>query len=211
MLTPRLGPQGSARVQRPLRDPESWASRSWPGSRATPWNSSSPLRRTVPSEHLRSMSNGELRRVLLRGPRERGISRKKTQDAACRIYGIQQADAMPNVRVYHAGTRMVPRLGQVVTAGAAFSSFGHRPGVAPTWRRPASVAYGACEVISYQGNGSKRQIGVACNSSLICAVFVADTPCNTQLSAFPRYTPNHRPHLANPARAGPAFLFPGER
>jgi phosphoribosylamine--glycine ligase len=72
------------------------------------------------------------------------------------IYGIQQADAMPNVRVYHAGTRMGPD-GHVVTAGGRVLSV---TGLGVDMAQARERAYGACEVISFQGKTFRRDIGV---------------------------------------------------
>jgi phosphoribosylamine--glycine ligase len=71
------------------------------------------------------------------------------------IHGIGQAEAMPGVRVYHAGTRMGPD-GAVLTAGGRVLSV---TGIGANLAEARQRAYAGCEVISYQGKIFRKDIG----------------------------------------------------
>ncbi len=72
------------------------------------------------------------------------------------IHGIEAADAMPGVQVYHSGTRRGPD-GNVVTAG------GRVLGVTASGKDLAEArtrAYAACELISFTGMQMRTDIGM---------------------------------------------------
>jgi phosphoribosylamine---glycine ligase len=71
------------------------------------------------------------------------------------IHGIQQAETMPAVRVYHAGTRMGPD-GQVLTAGGRVLGI---TGIGADLAEARARAYAGCEVISFAGKTFRTDIG----------------------------------------------------
>ena len=63
---------------------------------------------------------------------------------------------MPNVRVYHAGTRMGPD-GNVLTAGGRVLGI---TGIGADLAEARAKAYAGCEVISFAGKTFRTDIGV---------------------------------------------------
>ena len=72
------------------------------------------------------------------------------------ITGIEDAEAMENVTVYHAGTR-VDEDGQVLTNGGRVLNV---TALAPTFEAARDLAYEACEKIDFEGKTLRHDIGL---------------------------------------------------
>jgi phosphoribosylamine--glycine ligase len=70
------------------------------------------------------------------------------------ISGLEVAEALPDVRVFHAGTEL--RDGQLVTAGGRVLGVTAR---APSLREARDRAYAACDHIRFEGMHFRRDIG----------------------------------------------------
>ena len=70
------------------------------------------------------------------------------------ITGIERAEELPGVTVYHAGTTLVD--GQLVTAGGRVLDV---TAVAPTFEEARKQAYAACELIDFEGKTYRTDIG----------------------------------------------------
>ncbi len=71
------------------------------------------------------------------------------------ITGIDAADALDNVKVYHAGTAM--RDGELVTAGGRVLNV---TAMGDTFQAARELAYKACDLISYEGKQNRTDIGL---------------------------------------------------
>ena len=71
------------------------------------------------------------------------------------ITGIERAEAMDGVTVYHAGTAV--RDGELVTAGGRVLDV---TAVAPTFEEARERAYAACELIDFEGKTYRSDIGL---------------------------------------------------
>ena len=71
------------------------------------------------------------------------------------ITGIDRAEALPGVTVYHAGTATDAN-GQLVTAGGRVLDV---TAVAPTFEEARRQAYAACDLISFEGKTLRHDIG----------------------------------------------------
>ena len=71
------------------------------------------------------------------------------------IRGIEDADAMPGVKVYHAGTAV--RDGELVTAGGRVLDV---TALGPTFEAARDLAYEACDKIEFEGKTLRRDIGL---------------------------------------------------
>jgi phosphoribosylamine--glycine ligase len=72
------------------------------------------------------------------------------------ITGIEKANAMPGVTVYHAGTRLDEE-GRFVTAGGRVLNV---TAVAPTFSEARDLAYAAVDKIAFEGMFFRRDIGL---------------------------------------------------
>ena len=72
------------------------------------------------------------------------------------IIGIEDAEAMENVTVYHAGTA-VNDAGELVTAGGRVLDV---TALGETFEAARDLAYAACEKISFEGKTLRRDIGL---------------------------------------------------
>ena len=72
------------------------------------------------------------------------------------ITGIEDAEAMENVTVYHAGTA-VSDAGELVTAGGRVLDV---TALGETFEAARDLAYAACEKISFEGKTLRRDIGL---------------------------------------------------
>jgi phosphoribosylamine--glycine ligase len=72
------------------------------------------------------------------------------------ITGIEDAEAMPGVTVYHAGTRL-DQEGRVVTAGGRVLNV---TAVAPTFSEARDLVYGAVDKIAFEGMFFRHDIGL---------------------------------------------------
>ena len=72
------------------------------------------------------------------------------------ITGIEDAEAMENVTVYHAGTA-VNEAGELVTAGGRVLDV---TALGETFEAARDLAYAACEKISFEGKTLRRDIGL---------------------------------------------------
>ncbi len=72
------------------------------------------------------------------------------------ITGIEDAEAMENVTVYHAGTA-VNETGELVTAGGRVLDV---TALGETFEAARDLAYDACEKISFEGKTLRRDIGL---------------------------------------------------
>ena len=70
------------------------------------------------------------------------------------ITGIERAEELPGVTVYHAGTALVD--GELVTAGGRVLDV---TAVAPTFEEARKQAYAACELIDFEGKTYRTDIG----------------------------------------------------
>ena len=71
------------------------------------------------------------------------------------ITGLDRAEALPGVTVYHAGTA-IDANGQLVTAGGRVLDV---TAVAPTFEEARRQAYAACDLISFEGKTLRHDIG----------------------------------------------------
>ncbi len=71
------------------------------------------------------------------------------------ITGIERAEEMDGVTVYHAGTAV--RDGELVTAGGRVLDV---TAVAPTFEEARALAYAACELIDFEGKTFRTDIGL---------------------------------------------------
>ena len=71
------------------------------------------------------------------------------------ITGIERAEELPGVTVYHAGTAL--RNGELVTAGGRVLDV---TAVAPTFEEARERAYAACELIDFEGKTYRSDIGM---------------------------------------------------
>ncbi|HJB54306.1 MAG TPA: phosphoribosylamine--glycine ligase [Candidatus Olsenella avistercoris] len=71
------------------------------------------------------------------------------------ITGIERAEELPGVTVYHAGTAL--RDGELVTAGGRVLDV---TAVAPTFEEARERAYAACELIDFEGKTYRSDIGM---------------------------------------------------
>ncbi len=71
------------------------------------------------------------------------------------ITGIEDADALPDVKVYHAGTAM--RDGQLVTAGGRVLNV---TAMGDTFQAARELAYKACDLIQFEGKQNRTDIGL---------------------------------------------------
>ena len=71
------------------------------------------------------------------------------------IRGIEDADAMPGVKVYHAGTAV--RDGELVTAGGRVLDV---TALGPTFEAARDLAYEACDKIEFEGKTLRHDIGL---------------------------------------------------
>ena len=71
------------------------------------------------------------------------------------ITGIEKAEAMEGVTVYHAGT--AEKDGQIVTSGGRVLDV---TAVAPTFEEARAKAYAACELIDFEGKTFRTDIGL---------------------------------------------------
>ena len=71
------------------------------------------------------------------------------------ITGIDRAEELPGVTVYHAGTAL--RDGELVTAGGRVLDV---TAVAPTFEEARERAYAACELIDFEGKTYRSDIGM---------------------------------------------------
>ena len=81
---------------------------------------------------------------------------KQIQVPFFRSLKIEDADAMDNVTVYHAGTRMDDE-GRVLTNGGRVLNV---TALAPTFEAARDLAYEACEKIDFEGKTLRRDIGL---------------------------------------------------
>ena len=72
------------------------------------------------------------------------------------IYGIDEADALPGISVYHAGTRLAEN-GDVLTDGGRVLDV---TAVAPTFEEARNNAYAACDKIWFEGKSYRHDIGI---------------------------------------------------
>ena len=72
-----------------------------------------------------------------------------------RITGIEKAEELDGVTVYHAGTAL--RDGELVTAGGRVLDV---TAVAPTFEEARAQAYAACELIDFEGKTYRSDIGL---------------------------------------------------
>lgn len=72
------------------------------------------------------------------------------------ITGIEEADALPGVKVYHAGTA-VNASGELVTAGGRVLDV---TALGPTFEAARDLAYEACGKIAFEGKTLRRDIGL---------------------------------------------------
>ena len=72
------------------------------------------------------------------------------------ITGIEKAEEMEGVTVYHAGTALGAG-GELVTAGGRVLDV---TAVAPTFEEARSRAYAACELIDFEGKTFRTDIGL---------------------------------------------------
>jgi len=72
------------------------------------------------------------------------------------IHGLEQAALVPNVHVFHAGTRRASN-GQVVTAGGRVLGI---TALGNTMAEARASAYAACDLISFQGKVYRSDIGL---------------------------------------------------
>ena len=72
------------------------------------------------------------------------------------ITGIEDAEAMENVTVYHAGTA-VNEAGELVTSGGRVLDV---TALGETFEAARDLAYAACEKISFEGKTLRRDIGL---------------------------------------------------
>ena len=72
------------------------------------------------------------------------------------ITGIEDAEAMDNVVVYHAGTAMTDE-GELVTSGGRVLDV---TGLGETFEAARDLAYAACEKISFEGKTLRHDIGL---------------------------------------------------
>ena len=71
------------------------------------------------------------------------------------ITGIDEADALEDVKVYHAGTAM--RDGQLVTAGGRVLNV---TAMGETFQAARELAYKACDLIQFEGKQNRSDIGL---------------------------------------------------
>ena len=71
------------------------------------------------------------------------------------ITGIERAEELPGVTVYHAGTA-VDKDGRLVTNGGRVLNV---TAVAPTFEAARAQAYAACELIDFEGKTFRHDIG----------------------------------------------------
>ncbi|MBQ9042451.1 MAG: phosphoribosylamine--glycine ligase [Eggerthellaceae bacterium] len=71
------------------------------------------------------------------------------------ITGIDAADALDDVKVYHAGTAM--RDGELVTAGGRVLNV---TAMGPTFQEARELAYKACDLIQFEGKQNRTDIGL---------------------------------------------------
>ncbi len=71
------------------------------------------------------------------------------------ITGVERAEEMDGVTVYHAGTAV--RDGELVTAGGRVLDV---TAVAPTFEEARALAYAACELIDFEGKTFRTDIGL---------------------------------------------------
>ena len=71
------------------------------------------------------------------------------------ITGIEDAEAMENVTVYHAGTAVVD--GQLVTNGGRVLAV---TALGDTFENARNLAYEACEKIDFEGKTLRHDIGL---------------------------------------------------
>ena len=71
------------------------------------------------------------------------------------ITGIDAADALPDVKVYHAGTAM--RDGQLVTSGGRVLNV---TAMGATFQAARELAYKACDLIKFEGKQNRTDIGL---------------------------------------------------
>ena len=74
------------------------------------------------------------------------------------INGIEDAEAMEGVTVYHAGTKLDDE-GRVLTNGGRVLDV---TAVAPTFEEARNLAYAACEKIDFDGKTYRSDIGLRC-------------------------------------------------
>lgn len=74
------------------------------------------------------------------------------------ISGIEDAEAMDGVTVYHAGTKLDDE-GRVLTNGGRVLDV---TAVAPTFEEARNLAYAACEKIDFDGKTYRSDIGLRC-------------------------------------------------
>lgn len=74
------------------------------------------------------------------------------------ISGIEEAEAMEGVTVYHAGTKLDDE-GRVLTNGGRVLDV---TAVAPTFEGARNLAYAACEKIDFDGKTYRSDIGLRC-------------------------------------------------
>lgn len=74
------------------------------------------------------------------------------------ITGIEDAEAMDGVTVYHAGTRLDDE-GRVLTNGGRVLDV---TAVAPTFEKARELAYAACQKIDFDGKTYRSDIGLRC-------------------------------------------------
>lgn len=74
------------------------------------------------------------------------------------INGIEDAEAMDGVTVYHAGTKLDDE-GRVLTNGGRVLDV---TAVAPTFEEARNLAYAACEKIDFDGKTYRSDIGLRC-------------------------------------------------
>lgn len=74
------------------------------------------------------------------------------------ISGIEEAEAMEGVTVYHAGTKLDDE-GRVLTNGGRVLDV---TAVAPTFEEARNLAYAACEKIDFDGKTYRSDIGLRC-------------------------------------------------
>ena len=73
-----------------------------------------------------------------------------------KIYGIDEADALPGISVYHAGTRLAEN-GDVLADGGRVLDV---TAVAPTFEEARNNAYAACDKIWFEGKSYRHDIGI---------------------------------------------------
>ena len=71
------------------------------------------------------------------------------------ITGMEEAEQMPGITVYHAGTKL-DQDGNVLTAGGRVLDV---TAVAPTFAQARERAYAACDLINFDGKQLRRDIG----------------------------------------------------